>query len=424
MRSTAGLGIMILLGCGSGTPAPDPDPPAIELRPTPSARAEAPPNLFSELRARFSKDPLRGFAIAGEDTVFFPTVEAARGAAAPPDPSPPGRATRRRLGRGGAVRVLEDLGDVVRVSTGLATDRLHEDEVDDRFELDLWLRREALLPVLREPHVEGFDDGTAFVLHEGAVIGLDAGRLRPAHRVLAALPVEIGEADVGLSFELAAERAKLPAATGAVLACDRESAGDDQVRIRVDDARVFRDEELVRARSASGGGIGLGAMGGGFGWRPPGCSLAGRLDAQGTAGLVDAPLLVGGAKLGRASQVASASCPEAMVARRGLLDGEALVEVALSRADLRVSTKIAALIESGGCGAGSGFGNRPKVLEAAGELPVTFADGRPAGKHVGRGTKLREATDIGGRACIALGYVSVPICFEKASLREVEDRGW
>ena len=66
-------------------------------------------------------------------------------------------------------------------------------------------------------------------------------------------------------------------------------------------------------------------------------------------------------------------------------------------------------------------GTREKVFVASGKLPVTFADGRPAGKHVGSHTKLRESKEIDGRVCVDLGYVSVPICFEKASLREVTD---
>lgn len=72
-----------------------------------------------------------------------------------------------------ALRAFEDLGEVVKVVTDPG--RTGFMALDERLRLELYVRRDALLPVLTAPIATAFafDDGTSYVLLQGAVVPLE-----------------------------------------------------------------------------------------------------------------------------------------------------------------------------------------------------------------------------------------------------------
>jgi hypothetical protein len=109
-----------------------------------------------------------------------------------------------------------------------------------------------------------------------------------------------------------------------------------------------------------------------------------------------------------------------------------LVDLPFDRAVVRLAATKSALRQGGRCGAGSiGFGGGgartpppppPKVLAARGKTKVYFPDGKLAGYHMQGVTKMHGAKRSESRLCIEHPNVSIPICFERADLVEIDDR--
>lgn len=375
-----------------------------------------------------AKEPLRGLVVAHPEAQFFPTAEAAR--AGSPLRARPAKPAKRRGGSmpvadGPALRVLEDLGEVVKVVTDPGTTGFMA--LDERFRLELYVRRDALLPVLTAPTAIAFDDGTSYVVLEGAVVSLEAAQPRLAQPLLGALPLELGPANVALSFALAEEPTlpPQPTALGVELGCKRENvADDDRERTRVE-ARGALAASF--AAEHSGGGGGMSALGRSPGWISSdafSCALADTL--QYTVGVTDSPLSIGGHPIGRSLDAPGDRCRSGASKTWRVPNSEdVIVSFAMRRAKLSVRTAASALIQGGGCGMGSlgGLGRKPvKVLVAKGNTPVFFSDGLPAGAHVAPRTKLLRAKESGDRVCVELGYLNVPVCFDKAAVSEIEER--
>jgi hypothetical protein len=431
MATMRWIALVVVAACSPAAP-PLADPPPRAVLTTTTATAaptveepEVDPEIAAALaavRARLGREKLSGFVMVPGDVLLFPSEADARSAPA----SAKGRAERRREyrlrghreGDPYALRVVADLGDVVHVSSGLGTRALAT--IDYRYELELYVPRRALVPVLARPKLRTFDDGSGFVLYEGLALDLQKS-VRPAHALLAALPHELGAGDVALSFALADPLELGAEPLGARMACEyvRGSWNEEGgARSRVAEAATLAAEAEERARAdaaARGERYDPFRTWHGMG-RQPTCRVASEPPGR------DAPLSMNGVAFARASQVEADPCSEGHEVHRGR-DG-LLADIQLGRAFVRVGVDESGLHATGGCGAGSLGGKRPLVWAAAGEVPAFFPDGRAAGKHVGTKTLLRRPTEIDGRLCLALPYLSVPICHDRDRLVEVEDRGY
>lgn len=448
VRSTL-LGL-VLFGCSSSEASLTPDVPSAAGTdgdvPSAAVVEDAPPPkepLDEELLARLAKEKLAGFVVADPRAMYFPTASAARASTAalqpepepdpeatPPKPKPKAKSQRPKIApyvSGVGLTVLEDLGDVVRVSTKGVDDLW---EVDRRFELEVFVRRAALMPVLRAPRKESFADGTAVLLREGVVIEPLRTGARPASGILwKVLAGPIPAADVALSFQPPAEKVWIdpapPAIASAELGCERHLAERDKLRIRIEErsAMIAKQAQEEEAKYGRPRGIGLGYGGDQWAFR---CTLGGG-DSSVYAGVENAALLVDGRELGRASDAPLDGCSGSVrtLAVAGEKDA-ALVSISLGRAEVRARTSTKSLIESGGCGAGYGFAGRarPMVKAVRRKAVAYFPDGAQAGVHTSSETKLGElgaVSEVDGRTCVKPSYLSVALCFDAADLVDVKD---
>jgi hypothetical protein len=430
---------LVVIGCSSGeAPVVPVSPRGSATSETHGASASSAQNvsakpveeeaaaLDDELIARLANEKLVGFVVADGRALFFATESAARASDETFQPEPARlKGVREPDVAGDGLRVLEDLGEVVRVSTERVEDL---GAVDSRFKLELFVRRSALLPVLRTPRKESFQDGTAVLLREGLVLSPLRGGSRPARKLLAkVLTTPIDAADVGLSFVSPSQRPQLDpvdrSLIGAELGCDRASSttGHWKLRIRVDDRAVMIDEEN-QARGAREGDhfdLGGGGLGHQYSFR---CTFGGSPSTY--EDVEDGALVLNGREVGRSSDLPLDDCSGQVSARRVAKEVDAaFVTVAIPRAELRVRTTMKSLIEGGGCGMAAGF-NRPTVKAVKFDAITYFPDGTKAGVHTARATKLRligDATMSGKRTCVAPPYLTTQLCFDAADLVEVED---
>jgi hypothetical protein len=355
------------------------------------------------LRASLEKEKLSGLALLGPDAKLTPKRDA------PVD-------GRVRAGARAYVTILEDLGPVLRVKTGLAHVPLAQ--VDDEYDLEVFVKRASLAPVLTHSIVKDESDGTGVVLLEGLEIAL--GEHIAPLGVLAKVPVALTVKDVGLSFQLEATRPELAKATGPRIGCKSKYHEDT----RVTDHKTLEDEarqEWIDAHPNRGPFDTMETYGMRGMDRFP-CRLFQTLDTTFNPDRRDAPLVVGGVTIGKASEAREQS----LDTRRSTRDGHALVTLDFGRAIVRATTSDAALLEGGGAMGGLGMmgGKRPMIWQVSGDAPAYFPDGTRAGTHVGRAMLLRASEEIDGRICISRPYLTVRICHDKADLKEVEDRGY
>jgi len=397
-----------ILACAASSPSP--------TEPGGSSGDGKVSDRFVKLRARLDQESLQGFAMVRvrSEAMFFASADAARRGAS--------RGASARLfegeshRRGFAVRILQDEGEIVRVTTAVPVDEA--DSFAPRFELELFVRRDALVPVLRAARSNAFQDGSAYVVREGAAVSLAGDKLALAGPIVSHLPLTIEDAEVGLSFELAPGRAALPALAQAdeKLAC--EGWGEGTRLEKQSDLIVKQRIRYPRSLAADRSGT---TDPGQHHWPP--CTLA----ADKGRGNARAALQVGGAHVAFAAEVLPWEDPcraTPMPAARAAKTGHVLIDVPLRRAELRMLAPEQALVGTGGCGTmGSVRGHAGKVLQARRGVPITFQDGKAAGKNVGGYTVLRDPIDAGDRACLKLMQIDVPLCFERAKLDLVDDVG-
>lgn len=387
-----------------------------------AATSRATPPEDPAIRARLDQEPLAGLVIAHPRALYFPTAEAARTAARAFGSEPRGPEDDGSID-GAALRVIEDLGAVVKVVTdvserGFAT-------LDGRFSFELFVRREALLPVLRAPHRARFTDGTALLLREGATIAPRADGPRPIRNLLAdALGSStIAPDQITLSFTVMAGAPPIdsldPAQAGPTLGCDFK-ATDDALTVRVAPHEALMEEkqeaERKKHRAEGTSSWTLGSRGG------PSfpCMLVS--DPTSFSGVRDADLTMNGKAITTASGAQLERCFGEVAARavEGA-EGRAFVTFSLPRATLRVITDTRALVKAGGCGAGAFGGlSRPQVKAVKRGATAYFPGGAKAGTHTATSTKLSmlgvEAAAQEGRTCVRPAYLSVPLCFDDADL--------
>jgi hypothetical protein len=396
VRSLLALGFV---ACASAAPSPH---QTVAAEP---AKLPVVPAKFdvSALRASLEHDKLSGLALLAADAKLTPKRDA------PDDARVPARVRAY-------VTILEDLGPVLRVKTALG--RVPLAQVDDAYDLEVFVRRASLAPVLTHSIVKDESDGTGFVLLEGLEVALGE-RIAPLG-VLAKVPVALTVKDVGLSFQLEATKPELTKATGPRLGCKSKY----HEGTRVTDHKTLEDEakqEWLDAHPNRGGGLLFDSyeMQMQYNVDQFPCRLQ-TLDTTFDPDRRDAPLVVGGVTIGNASEARE----QALDTRR-TRDGRALVTLDFGRAIVRATTSDTALLAGGrGSGAVAFGGKRPMIWQVSGNAPAYFPDGTRAGTHVGLATLLRSSTEIDGRVCTSRPYLTVQICHDKADLKEVEDRGY
>jgi hypothetical protein len=410
------------------------------------------PTTESELRARLERGPVSGFAMVAQNVFLAPSAEEARKlpTSTPNRWGASHRAEIRIVVRSGgderpleyeeplghyrAVRVVEDLGDVLKIRTGLGAAALAP--VDASYDVEVFVRRSALQPVLRTAKVDEYADGTAFVLHEGLVLSLDQGRIRPEDAALRPLPVALGEGDMALGFGLEKSRRELAAIWGGEdMGCDWVRKGargrgastgpvaqaDELPPEPVDVAlesfvaptsvlRRDRDTADVSFSSPTADGFSPTAV------RWP-CSFVSRVDHPPVRPEAQA-LAVGGLPFVPASEFDGAP----VAVRKAKDKSDVLVQVARARALVRVLAREGALRPRGMSAAVGRPTREVKVFEVTGDAAAYFPDGRPAGRHTGPPLRLRDASEVGARVCAPRWNLAVPLCHDRKDLREVIDR--
>lgn len=400
------LGALLLVACSGSTQVqtvpPTPSQTSsthLQASPTAQAPSAAPANRplidVAALRAALPSDPVVGFVRLSAGARLFSSRELAStkqpGTTKLPRSSP--------ANAGDTVLVLQDLGTVLRVSTRLGQRSL-ERTPDPRFEIEAFVAREALLPVLRQPLLKTSADGTGYVLREGLHVARRGERIVPNELGLEGLPASIELIDVGLAFQSVEEGPKLPALEPkSALGCDR----DRGVKLRSDLLRERAEAERLQAEREGRAGPGLFGLGArGYDSFP--CSVNQN----------QAPVSVLGQPLSPSLPLAGCPTPELEAFRS---DGDAvLVAIALPRATLRARASVGALEARGGCGMGR-LGRRPEPhLVAKPKTAVYFSDGSLAGtlKWELTVTKVGAA----GRVCVQASAVDGGLCFEVADLVE------
>ena len=393
----------------------------------------ATPPSYDALRARLAKDKLEGLAIVPSKTVMFPTAAAAR--AASPDKLKPD-------GTPHAVVIMADEGDVLKVRTW------HSQRVRDGFEaltdydLTLYVKRTALTPVLKRPLQRAYDDGSGYALLVGLPLELATRGIVAAGEDLKRIPLEIAADDVALSIPLKGKDKELDLSDlGEELACDRQSEGEfpnNRYSTRVYEAETYRQEqaEARRARMKKSGheetewGYGLG-YGGMYGDHAT-CTLVGDFDEghEKSRSNID----FNGRHFAEATKFGGDRCRWSIRAYRGPDVNSVVFFEGHPRARLRFATHESALREAGGCGGigmigGGSIGmiggkkRPPKIiieLWLKGKRKVYFPNGMQAGWHVSGATKLEKFERIDGRLCVEHRNVSLPLCFERDDVDEVE----
>lgn len=163
-------------------------------------------------------EPISGFVLVPEGARLFASEDAARAASATPfEP-----ATEHLHLAAGALQatelfaVVEDRGDVIEVSTLSQQERARHcvrraTPLMRAAKVRLFVRREALAPVLRRIYTETFEDGTAFSLAPGLPLSVytrrsDAREGRADETVVVgaahgiARPIDVAPSDVGVAF--------------------------------------------------------------------------------------------------------------------------------------------------------------------------------------------------------------------------------
>jgi hypothetical protein len=413
MRVCGSLVLALTLGCSGNMPTPEAD-----VAPANSSGASALPSDLDAARdpaiaRRLATDPLSGLVVAHPRARLFATEAAARASTEALVPLRDRSAKRSEPTHGSALRVLQDRGAVLKVSTA-ATSGF--DTLDKNLELELFVRRDALLPVLARPLRSLEPDGTGAVLLEGTVLLPLATGVRPAGAFAAAYVAAIDADDVKLSFTLGAtplELEPLPGERrGEELGCDRDN---------VESRRSLVERDRKERQRRDGGSVELTRD-------EYGDDYAHRCRLSGTHGASDAPLLVGDRTLGMASEFATRPCVGDVWAVRASDDpAEAFVTFELPRAIVRTRTKTTTLAEAGVCGVGSSLAPRPFETVKHGAV-ATFPSGARAGVHQGEVTKFRElgtpvvvTTTKPNQRCIQPPYLDEPLCFDPTDIVYVRD---
>jgi hypothetical protein len=359
---------------------------------------------WSELRAKLDRATVTGFVMVDREVTIFPTQDVTKPSSA--------------IHGGAYVTVLEDDGPAIRVRTGMEKTGLAE--LDPVYDLEGFISRAALVPVLARAIVKDNPDGTGFVLREGLELSF-GDRIAPANLLLAKLPLELSASDITLGFALPDKAAELAKLDGAELGCAR---GEHQAT-RIDDPATLRKERMdAWRREHPNAGLFESpySFAGGRGYNEDPCRIAGKYDFEEHADRKDADLKVGGANLGKAS----AANLDHIEVRRGK-GSDVLVTFSEPRAIVRALTNESVLAWGGG-GAGMGGlgGKPPKVWAVQGPAIAWYADGTKAGNHVAqhRPTKMRGAHEVNGRMCYRVMHVAVEICHDKADLKEIDDTRW
>jgi hypothetical protein len=94
-----------------------------------------------------------------------------------------------KIGFGGGLKFVEDQGSALKLA------------VQGDFEIEVFVAREQLLPVLAEEVAQVFADGSGYVACPGLRVGLVEGRLVAAAKGLSDLPVQFPESKVALGFD-------------------------------------------------------------------------------------------------------------------------------------------------------------------------------------------------------------------------------
>jgi hypothetical protein len=306
----------------------------------------------------------------------------------------------------GYVAIVEDRGAVVRVRTNVA--KVHLAEVDESYDVEAFVARAALSPVLAHPIIKEGKDGSGVVLREGLEVVLGPKSIVPHEKWLVSFPVAIAPSDVALSFAIAEPNAALSRPSAPAVGCLRTKSG---IHVGAPADLVNEAQAEWRAANPTKSRMDFDLETGGYRHATFPCSLA-----------EDAPLSVLGIATTKQRYVES----EVTLATRAG-EGRVLVTMDLERATVRASASDGALGSGGGGrgGLGSlGGSQRPRIWQASGEIPAYFPDGTRAGTHVGRATKLRGGKEVAGRICVDRMFLAVQICHDKKDLEEVEDNGF
>jgi hypothetical protein len=116
----------------------------------------------------------------------------------------------------GYVRIVEDLGPVLRISTGLPDTARSDgfEQIDDDWAIDGFISRQALVPVLASAKMEQFSDGTGVLLREGLPLDLSTGNVRPLVSGFPDLPIRVSPDDAHLSFSRPATASRFSSPIG------------------------------------------------------------------------------------------------------------------------------------------------------------------------------------------------------------------
>lgn len=393
--------LLSCVSCAAATPATIPVTLAVPVPASAAAKAAPKPD-WASLRAALDRSKVTGFALVDRRVMLSPTKDVAKAG-----DKPSGAAY---------VTVLEDLGGAIRVRTKI-DDKGALGELLPAYDLEGFVPRGALVPVLAHPVVKDLPDGTGYVLREGLELALGE-RIAPANLLLAKLPAELAPGDVTLGFGLVDAEPALAKLDGPVLGCARDGRS---TRVDTPEAlRKARDEQWRREHpSASVFDGPLGFAGRGY-YDDDACRLVGVYDQEDDRDRKDAELKVGAASLGPASKTHL----ERVEARRASAS-EVLVTFTQPRALVRARTSESVLASRGGGGAGMLGGQPPKVWAVRGAAVAWYADGTRAGVHKGKQpTKMRGAHEANGRMCYRVPHVTTELCHDKADLIEVDDAGW
>ncbi len=422
-----------ILGCSAAPEArPEAPLPAVNIE---TEQESKPDSLWK----RLSQDKLEGLAMVRQGAVLYPTAaDARKGASGRPD-----EGTSTPVA---AVHILADEGDVVEVRTWLSP-RVRNDVTPlTDYDLNLYVTREQLVPVLREALSKRFDDGSGYALLAGLPLHIE-DEIRPQDPIFGELDVTIEQEHVGLSFPLKRKKTALETPSEE-LGCDYDDrAGGaaktriygvkrEQERKRAEAIKKLRDSRKNGGLATSGliGGSNMGSMFGVAGSSAT-CTL---VDGNGgDAGKAAGDLQVDGRFFMRPQDVAGNRCFTLMPTYRAPAKGQVLVDLVLGFVSVRVAASEGVLREGGRCGVigglvglgRGGFGSighkvvaSKKVLAARGKTKVYFPDGTPAGYHMRGVTRMKRATRVGKRLCIDHENVSTQLCFDHSDLVTVIGR--
>ncbi len=355
---------------------------------------------LAALRDRFAGEHLEGLVAVPARSVLFASRQEAEKAAP---------ARRSASGRNFAVaflRVIEDQGALVRVDIDLGKElRSARDfgqnvfsQLSESYAIQGWVRRDALVPVLRHHRVKTFADGTGFLLRQGLPLGTTASGVVALDPELQPLTHGLEPGEAALSI-VAEPMPSLPKVDGEVMTCQPGSP-----------TRVVSEDQVVKGQLDKRKGepstwtIGHGGPG------LPGCTLGD-----------ESALRVAGTARWKPGQLGWDRCLDHVGVWSTAQN--LLIEVSLGFALVRASGSATALEVAGGCGAGRvGYRAPPRVLAVRpGPSVAYWPDGSVAGRHYGAATLFRGGHAHGSRVCAKLPFLSRPICHERSDLVEVGD---